>query len=177
MTPETSKTANLLKAAIAALGIAFLVMSIASVLLGYKWMQEKNLNTNLSMQVYRLEEKIDELKDENKESQKQLKECRDQLNESPEPLKKSRDILRKSLDILDEFSEEPEEKSEEPKKPKTKKQKPSGQDDVPSEEPSIEITLPKVLKKVLGIDGNSDTSHSDKPNNDNGPQVDKDVGD
>jgi len=164
MTPEPSKTANLLKAAIAALGIAFLVMSIASVLLGYKWMQEKNLNTNLSMQVYRLEEKIDELKDE---SRGQFKEIKQQ--------KESREQLEKKLKESPEQPEEPQKQPPETKKPKTTKQKPSEQDEEPGIEktlPKVEITLPKVpIKRTQDLPDDNDTAHSDKPITDNGPQL------
>ena len=165
MTPEPSKTANLLKAAIAALGIAFLVMSIASVLLGYKWMQEKNLYTKSNQQVSRLEKKNGELESESRGQLKEIKQ-----------LKESREQLEKKLKESPEQPEEPQKQPPETKKPKTTKQKPSEQD----EEHGIEITLPKVVitppkdpPKPTSRDSgdDNDTAHSDKPVTDNGPQV------
>ena len=52
----------------------FLMMSIACVLLGYKWIQERNLYKNSNKQVSRLEKKNETLEDEKKEFQKKLKE-------------------------------------------------------------------------------------------------------
>ena len=155
MTPETSKTANLLKAAIAALGIAFLVMSIPSVLLAYMWSHEINPNTNLREQVSRLEEESDELESE---SRGQLKEIK-QLNESPEQPEETQ-----------KQPAEPKKIPPESKKPITTKQKPSELD----EEPQLEITLPKVtnqIPKTQDLPDDNDTAHSDKPITDNGPQV------
>jgi len=59
MTPEPSKTAQLLKAAIAALGIAFLVMSIACVWLGNQGRHAATPFVSVQKSLLRLEAKLD----------------------------------------------------------------------------------------------------------------------
>ena len=147
--------------------VLFLLMSIACVLLGYKWMQEKNLYTKSNQQVSRLEKKNGELESESRGQLKEIKQ-----------LKESREQLEKKLKEPPEQPEEPENKSAETKKTKTTKQKdPSGHDEEPQPEktlPKVEKTLPKVLPKTTSdIPDDNDTAHSDKPVTDNGPQVHK----
>ena len=127
--------------------VLFLLMSIACVLLGYMWMQEKNNYTDSNQQVSRLEKKNGELEDE---SRGQLKEIK-QLKESREQLEKK----------LNEPPEQPEEPQLEITLPK-----------VVITQPKVVITQPKASRKTTtDLPDNNDTAHSDKPVTDNGPQV------
>jgi len=61
MTPEPSKSAHLLKAAIAALGIAFLVMSIACSWLGIQWRHSATSLVSVQKSLLRLKAELNDV--------------------------------------------------------------------------------------------------------------------